>query len=135
MENIINKLFGTLFNKPVIVPEKPIKARLKLPSSARAEELERQRVSAATFQTREFKQFGDGVTADSALSSLKPDLSYGLGGLSVQELTWFGKHAFIGYNACALLAQNWLIDKCISIPSPCVTNGILNLTESEILPS
>lgn len=40
-----------------------------------------------------------------------------LSGLSDAALTWLGGQPFIGYQACALLMQHWLIDKCCTMPA------------------
>lgn len=38
--------------------------------------------------------------------------------------SWFGAHSFIGHQACAILAQHWLIDKaCSQAPKDAVQNG------------
>lgn len=36
--------------------------------------------------------------------------------LSDTHLTWFGSHSFIGYQACAIFAQHWLVDAACTIP-------------------
>jgi phage-related protein (TIGR01555 family) len=37
-------------------------------------------------------------------------------GISDNHLSWYGNHSFIGYQACAIFAQHWLIDNACSIP-------------------
>ena len=39
------------------------------------------------------------------------------GGLPDQQLAWFANQGFIGYQACAILAQNWLIQKVCAMPA------------------
>lgn len=38
------------------------------------------------------------------------------GGFPAQQLEWYAGQSFIGYNACAILAQNWMIDKACRMP-------------------
>jgi uncharacterized protein len=65
----------------------------------------------------------DGTAMDGvAMDACSPSTSYknGLGSYNLipdQQLSYFAGHSFIGYQACALLAQHWLIDKAISMPA------------------
>lgn len=48
------------------------------------------------------------------------------GGFVVSEtlLTWYASQSFIGYQMCAIMAQQWLISKCCSMPGKdAVRNG------------
>lgn len=46
------------------------------------------------------------------------------GNIPAVVLRWFGSHSFIGHQACAILAQHWLIDKaCTQAPKDAVQNG------------
>ena len=61
---------------------------------------------------------------DAKAPKLAMDASNGQGGDSVKwqqnmadgmpfaQLAWFANQTFIGYQAAAMLAQNWLINKC-----------------------
>jgi len=60
----------------------------------------------------------DGTTMDGALeSSSKLNSAYAIYG-QVNDIiyTHFAQQGFIGFQACALLAQNWLINKCCVLP-------------------
>lgn len=54
-------------------------------------------------------------------------------------LSWFGAHSFIGHQACAILAQHWLIDKaCSQAPRDAVQNGfqpVVSLASGEEVPT
>lgn len=38
------------------------------------------------------------------------------GGLPVAQLEWYGGQGFIGWQTCAILSQNWLVDKACRMP-------------------
>lgn len=39
------------------------------------------------------------------------------GGVPDNQLNWYGSQSFIGHQMCAILAQNWLIQKACSVPA------------------
>jgi phage-related protein (TIGR01555 family) len=49
-------------------------------------------------------------------SGLKAQFN-GWGSLNEAQLNWYASQGFIGYQVCALLTQNWLINKACSIPA------------------
>lgn len=57
-----------------------------------------------------------GVAMDSAVASTFTGAG-ALSGLSDAALTWLSGQGFIGYQACALLMQHWLIDKACTMPA------------------
>lgn len=51
-------------------------------------------------------------------------INSGMGYLPTQQLTWYAGQGFIGWQMCALLSQNWLIDKACTVPSKdAIRNG------------
>lgn len=52
--------------------------------------------------------------------------------------SWFGAHSFIGHQACAFLAQHWLVDKaCSQAPKDAVQNGfepVISMASGEVPP-
>ena len=73
---------------------------------------------------------------DANRPKLAMDASNGQGGESVKwqqntadgmpfaQLAWFANQTFIGYQAAAMLAQNWLINKCCTVaPRDAIRNG------------
>lgn len=71
---------------------------------------------------------GQTVSMDAALESCGrsplPDIYAVQNTLPALVLQWFGAHSFIGHQACAILAQHWLIDKvCSRPPKDAVQNG------------
>lgn len=52
--------------------------------------------------------FQDGIKAVFTLNQV---------GIPEVQATWYGSQGFIGYQLCALLAQNWLINKACLIPA------------------
>lgn len=59
---------------------------------------------------------GDMATDSSDETSLKLQLSLPQS-ISVAIANWYASQSFIGYQMCALLSQNWLINKACSVPA------------------
>lgn len=53
------------------------------------------------------------------------------GGMNDAQFTWYNNNSFIGYQACAILAQNWLIDKCCTIPAKDAVRKGYKLTRND----
>jgi uncharacterized protein len=64
----------------------------------------------------------DGIALD---SSIRSAYRYGgSAGVPEAQLLWYATQGFIGYQTCAMLAQNWLVDKACSVaPEDAVRNG------------
>lgn len=62
---------------------------------------------------------GPGFAMDSSecSSSLKAAFNLGQVGIPEVQAYWYGSQGFIGYQMCALMAQNWLINKACLIPA------------------
>lgn len=69
---------------------------------------------------------GVSITADGvdfAMDEAYPDLTSAklansrAGYLPIQQLEWFANQGFIGWQLCAVLSQNWLIDKACGVPA------------------
>jgi phage-related protein (TIGR01555 family) len=57
-----------------------------------------------------------------------PDVYQVQGNVPGVLLSWYGAHSFIGHQACAILAQHWLIDKaCSQAPKDAAQNGFTAL--------
>ena len=60
---------------------------------------------------------------DFAMDEAYPDLTQAklmnsrAGYLPIAQLEWFANQGFIGWQMCAVLSQNWLIDKCCGVPA------------------
>lgn len=67
------------------------------------------------------------TTQDAAYSM---DSNY-WGGMSDAQFTWYNNNSFIGYQACAILAQNWLIDKACTIPAKDAVRKGYELTRND----
>lgn len=91
----------------------------------------RQRLAMSkTFQRgiESLKATSNGV--DFALDEMYPDLTQAkliksrAGYLPIQQLEWYSTQSFIGWQMCAILSQNWLIDKACGVPGQdAVRNG------------
>ena len=72
-----------------------------------------------------------GATFDAALESfgmdsttLKQAFTLGQGAIPDDLFNWFTQQGFIGYQACALVSQHWLVNKALMIPAKdAVRNG------------
>lgn len=63
-------------------------------------------------------------SSDGSISPVKPGGVFSSLGFSDNQLAFFGAQGFIGYQMCALLAQNWLINKACAQPAKdAVRNG------------
>lgn len=70
-----------------------------------------------------FAQDASQLQRQKILSNVANTGSFG-GGISGQQLNFFAQQGFIGYQTCALLAQNWLILKACTVPArDAVRNG------------
>lgn len=47
------------------------------------------------------------------------------------QMLWYASQSFIGYQLCALLAQNWLISKCCLIPAKDATRNGYEITVND----
>lgn len=76
--------------------------------------------SLMTFDEAQFTpKLADGsvATGDSIdFSNIKAAFNYSGSGVPDAQMMWYASQTFIGYQACAILAQNWLIDKGCSVP-------------------
>lgn len=71
---------------------------------------------AKTFQ----KSADDFLVADGTMDgvdSVKATMAYNMGGMSDSQLSWYGSQGFIGYQACAMIAQHWLVSKACATPA------------------
>lgn len=58
-------------------------------------------------------------------------INAGTGFLPIQQLEWYSGQGFIGWQTCALLSQNWLIDKACTVPSKDAIRNGWNLTAND----
>ncbi len=61
----------------------------------------------------------DGKVAamDGSMSSLKATFAAYNSGIPAAQFGWYAGQGFIGYQNCAMLSQNWLIDKACTMPA------------------
>lgn len=58
-----------------------------------------------------------GIAMDSTSHGRSPKSHLMATGMSEALLEWYASQSFIGYQACSLIAQHWLVDKCCSMPA------------------
>lgn len=56
-------------------------------------------------------------SAGDDIASIKSSLVNQGWGMSDVLFSWYASHTFIGHQACAFMAQHWLIDKCCTVPA------------------
>lgn len=136
-------IFRKLFSKPIpVAVNSPVAKKAGFFSTDAAfgnEELSEaealQRAFSRTFQ-RSWKDLkittgdGDLVTANAgdskemiAQDEAYPDLQLAkiqnsqFGYLPAAQIGWYAGQGFIGYQTCAMISQNWLIDKAVTMPA------------------
>lgn len=57
------------------------------------------------------------MDASNGENSIKSIFSLNQVGIPEAQASWYGSQGFIGYQLCALLAQNWLVNKACLIPA------------------
>lgn len=60
---------------------------------------------------------GSMATMDSVCEVNETALTNGADFLPAGQLGWYASQGFIGYQMCAMIAQNWLVDKACSMPA------------------
>lgn len=68
-----------------------------------------------TFQ-KDVTSFTSGIGQDS-IETVKEAMSFGQQGLPIIMLNWYSTQSFIGYQACAMIAQQWLVMKACVMPA------------------
>ncbi len=64
-----------------------------------------------------------GIAMDASIAEVKR-LSSTSGIIPIQTLNWYSQYGFIGWQMCAILSQQWLVDKAIRMPGlDAVRNG------------
>jgi len=118
--------------QPTIQPRSGIFSTDPEPMSALQDFTRRQMVLARTFQRgaeslKPVDAAGAAVAMDSAVSEVMDGAYPNLmstrsvnnlsGWIPFQQMEWYASQGFIGWQTCAILAQNWLIDKACGVPA------------------
>jgi phage-related protein (TIGR01555 family) len=87
-------------------------------------------IGAMVIQAKAPKQFArESIAQDGAVTIAMDDIcdgagtitkTYGLGGwngIPYAQMEWYGRQSFIGYQLCAMLLQNWFINKACTMPA------------------
>ena len=112
-------MLKTLMNRFFKDPVEPLKTtgilspELELASTAEYREVV-QRAMNMTFQVKRPLMPSDGRVMDSVDSFSQYQINYPL---SQELISWYGSQGFIGYQLCAMIAQNWLIREGCFIPA------------------
>lgn len=82
--------------------------------------------SAPVETLRKRRYVGDGYAEDALTGQGTNDVKSSFSAYQVPDAlqNWYNSQSFIGYQACALIAQHWLVDKCCTMPGEdAVRNG------------
>lgn len=104
---------------PTLVAPPP-EARGSFFSTDGIERVSSRKVAQAAINSTFQKTVDEFITTDGTMDSIdsvKASMTYNMGGISDGQLSWYGAQGFIGYQACAMLAQNWLIEKACNVPA------------------
>lgn len=72
-----------------------------------------------------------GIAMDQSIQEVKRFAST-TGQIPAQTLSWYSQYGFIGWQICAILSQQWLIDKAIRMPGlDAVRNGFIRTTDED----
>lgn len=58
----------------------------------------------------------EGATGMDAAPSANSDIGFAYSVIPDAQLMWFSSQGFIGHQACAMIAQHWLVDKACTMP-------------------
>ena len=116
-------MFRTWFAKPTPEPEQskpksePLDIFAKLSTHAPQSKRIRRELLDNPFQvTADSFRFESGQAMDSGASaSAKQAFTLGQQRINQNLLSWYIAQSFIGYQSCALISQQWLVDKACSI--------------------
>lgn len=76
---------------------------------------------------------GEAITMDESTGN-KAQFNNGIA-IPEAQVAWYGSQSFIGYQVCAILDQQWLIDKACLMPGrDAVRNGFEVSTDAEVAP-
>jgi phage-related protein (TIGR01555 family) len=141
-KNILVKMLRWALSEKKIIEEKPKKKffdKMTLKTDMTASEaLEFMRV--CSFQEKKLNIFygqtdGEVVAMDAATPAYDFEGANGRfaisGIISPSQIAWYGSQSFIGYQLCAALTQNWLIEKCCSMPAEDATSKGYEVTVND----
>ena len=89
----------------------------------------RARITAEQLATRSVirtarQDVASGVAMDNSIQEVKAANAGYNTGINAAQFGWYAGQGFIGYQACAIIAQNWLVDKACTVPAEdAVRNG------------
>lgn len=83
-------------------------------------------------------QNGTAVAGDDALSNIQDAKFFNSGGeygygVPDGQLGWFGQQSFIGFQTCAIIAQNWLVEKICAMPARDAVRHGYEITSTETI--
>ncbi len=90
-------------------------------------------LSAQDIFSRNFKSppVDTGIAMDASIQEVKKFAST-TGNIPLQTLNWYSQYGFIGWQICAILSQQWLVDKALRMPGLDATrNGFERTTGTD----
>lgn len=72
--------------------------------------------SSLQITAKHFRSVQTGAAMDDS-GDLKTATQLNLQNVSYVQLLWYAEQGFIGYSLCAVIAQNWLVDKACTMPA------------------
>ena len=111
LKNFMNRFF----KEPAESPKKAgiLSPELELASTVEYQQIA-QRAMDLTFQIKRCHTVADERVMDSVDTLSQYQINYPISG---ELLSWYGSQGFIGYQLCAMIAQNWLVREGCFIPA------------------
>ena len=103
------------FKKKEPVPDQP-KRSSAFTTSPLDSDVSKVEALGNTFQRSAMSDAERGTGMDSA-PSINQEMGYQFGAMPDAQLMWYGAQGFIGHQACAMIAQHWLVDKACTVPA------------------
>lgn len=113
-------MFDWFKKQPMPTPAVPIEKPGGMFSTESGDRVPRSKRIREAFANTFKMTVDDHVVADGTMDSVesvKQAMTYNMGGIPDNQILWYGSQNFIGYQACAMISQHWLVSKACVTPA------------------
>lgn len=100
-----------------VIPEKKERKRSFKDVQAAIKRMTIDKIMNNTFKRSASDDLAVGYTMDDNSLGIKAAMSYSGGNIPEGQLSWYSSQGFIGFQSCAIIAQNWLVMKACTMPA------------------